>query len=124
MMARPVADFDGATTQLLLPSVASGFSSTATRMSAPAAAARIASFVMRTFCVARLNTASRSAGRHGSSPSGIVGSHGGVSPKRTWSDFRSALQATAARATSLVRLRVRPWLRMRTTSSGRHLAGA
>ena len=80
--------------------------------------------VTRTFGVANVNTLSTSFGKHGSRPSGIACCHGGCNPIRISSAFKSPLHVVFARATSLVRLRVSPWDRMRTTSSARHLAGA
>ena len=79
--------------------------------------------VRRTAWVASVNTFRRSLGKHGSSPGGASVCHGGCSPRRTSSDFRSAAHITRDRATSLFRLRVNPWLRIRTTSSAVHLAG-
>src|SRR5512140_702517 len=109
MIARPVADLDGATTQLLLPSASSGVGAAASSTGAaglPSAAAVLgAARLTVTFWVASVKTLRTSLGRQGSSPSGTFASHGGWSPKRSASAFTSALQAVFARATSLVRFR-------------------
>src|SRR6516225_9789090 len=127
-MARPVADFEGAITQLLLPSKFSvGCSSTTVSTAGAVSVLAVtlsAAGVRRTSCVASVKTFRRSFGKHGSIPGGTSGSHGGCSPRRTSSDFRSATHITLDLATSLLRLRVKPWLRIRTTSSVLHFAGA
>ncbi len=127
MMARPVADLAGAITQLLLPSIAScGW--------VPAVANAISGtpvfcviFILfgskATFCVASWNTCSRFAGKHGSKPGGSLVFQAGCKPTLISSAARSPPHAACARATSELKLRVKPWLRIRTTSSACHLAG-
>src|SRR5215471_10756612 len=112
MIARPVADFDGAITQLLLPSrVSAGcwsaLSPTARAESAAAGAPDSAGRKV-TLCVASVNTLRRPLGKHESNPGGAWGCQGGCSPMRISSDFRSAAHITFERAISLVRLRVKP----------------
>src|SRR5271167_713505 len=128
MRDRPVADFRGAITQLLLPSKFSVGRSLPAVSTAGAesvlAVALSAAGVRRTSCVARVKIFRTSLGKQGSIPGGTCGCHGGCSPSRTSSDFRSAAHITLDLATSLLRLRVKPWLRIRTTSSALHFAGA
>src|SRR5215831_1886249 len=127
-MARPVADFEGAITQLLLPSRFSvGCSSTIVSTAETESVLAVtlsAAGVRRTSCVASVKIFRRSFGRHGSIPGGGCGCHGGCSPRRTSSDFRPAAHITLDLGTSLLRLRVKPLLRIRTTSSVLHFAGA
>src|SRR5215204_3492277 len=59
----------------------------------------------------------------GSNPAGTVVVHAGSSLTRSLSASSPAAQATCARRTSELAFRVRPWLRIRTTSSGRHRSG-
>src|SRR6059036_2329188 len=89
-MARPVADFDGAIAQLLLPSAfsldnSSPFS-TAIRIESERPV-RVVALVMRTLWVASVNILSTSFGKHGLSPSGLLVSHAGSRPTRTPSYF-------------------------------------
>src|SRR6516164_42156 len=110
-MWRAVADFEGPIVQLLLPStsVTSRFRAAVSR-------------AIRKLWVASVNTLSTSFGRQGSSPSGTLGSQGGWRPKRNWSYLGPfsgpVLHTVLARAISLLRLRERPLLRIRTTSAG------
>src|SRR5271165_4486926 len=128
MTARPVADFQGAITQLLLPSKFSvGCSLLAvSSVGAESVLAVVVSVagVRRTSCVASVKTFRRSFGKHGSIPGGTCGCHGGCSASRNSSACKPTAHITLDLATSLLRLRVRPWLRIRTTSSVLHFAGA
>ena len=74
--------------------------------------------------MASLNTSSTPAGiAPGSSPSGTTGVHSGSSDRRARSASSPALAITRARVTSDNTLRTRPWLRMRTASSGDQRSG-